>query len=537
MQSPSGNVPGQQPIVCPQCGLANPQMARFCASCGYRFALQAVGPDSQVASPIAPTPRAVPPPPPPYEPGAPSASPALQSAPPASMPPPPPPLQSRFTTSVPPLSALPVERRIARAQIGQVDPASTQLFPASWLELWWVRIPAFLRHYSLLLSKTWQDGLYLTIQPPIAVALPPIAFLLGLTEGISHWNFLIGDSIIGGAKPVTFTELLVFMIFTAAFGALSANAGLLIVLGYAAGDFLIAGPQLSVYTDNVFGSFFTSLIYLRIPMLVSYILLFLLAVTPTLATRSVLRGLHSRLKPRGRVSVILQICVRAITQGAFVYLWTLSAPIMIRVLWSWVNSSPPLSAAYFLQELGGLVTGAAIMAALVRGMLTPVAYRDKAVIQRTKRLAAHSQAADRQQAFTRRIPVSIYLALGAAVSTLLISGIIGNFLEGLVVFGFITTLLILRRRVLPRLALWQVYVKQLNSIPLLLRLGLGAIIIYYLTHWILDNTFYLPVLINTPSGSFQWLLVSLCSSLLIMTLLLPGAANSSGPTRTVASSG
>src|SRR5437588_173912 len=120
-------------------------------------------------------------------------------------------------------------------------PSTIQPFDR-FLETWWVAVTGRLRQYSVYLSETWADGVYLTAWPKVA-ALAPLALLfIGLVEGIFHWSLLINDTIASpGEISLTFTQLLPLMVLVAAVSALSANFGLVLVLGYALGDFLIAG--------------------------------------------------------------------------------------------------------------------------------------------------------------------------------------------------------------------------------------------------------------------------------------------------------
>src|SRR5438067_412473 len=114
-------------------------------------------------------------------------------------------------------------------------PSSTAQPFDKFLERWWVAVPGRLRRYSVYLSETWADGIYLTAWPMVAAMAPLVLLLFGLLEGASHWSLLISFP---GEVPITFTQLLLLMVLTAAVSALSANLGLALVLGYALGDFL-----------------------------------------------------------------------------------------------------------------------------------------------------------------------------------------------------------------------------------------------------------------------------------------------------------
>src|SRR5437588_3875172 len=162
------------------------------------------------------------------------------------------------------------------------SPLGSNARTALFIDRWWVDIPGVLRRYSLLVSETWSDGIYLTAWPLPSVLAPLLVLLIGLIEGATHWSFLINDTVSFGQPAIAFTELLPLMIFTAAMGAISANLGLMLVLGYALGDLLIFG-SISANTAalNLPDNPLLAFIYLRVPQLVSYGLFFLLAVMPT----------------------------------------------------------------------------------------------------------------------------------------------------------------------------------------------------------------------------------------------------------------
>jgi hypothetical protein len=82
---------------------------------------------------------------------------------------------------------------------------------------------------------------------------------LGLIAGASHWSLWTIDAT-GSNSPhaIAFTQMLPLLVIAVAVGSVSANAGTMLVLGYAFGDFLIAGPQLQVRTSAPLAQFFSS---------------------------------------------------------------------------------------------------------------------------------------------------------------------------------------------------------------------------------------------------------------------------------------
>ncbi len=74
---------------------------------------------------------------------------------------------------------------------------------------------------------------------------------------------------------------------------------------------------------------------------------------------------------------------------------------------------------------------------------------------------------------------------------------------------------------LPHLAFWSAWTNFITRIPLLVRLVIGAVVSYILGHLLLSVIPDLPTLSNTNSGTFLWLLVGICLSLLVFIILVP----------------
>jgi hypothetical protein len=96
-------------------------------------------------------------------------------------------------------------------------PSSPNRQMDKFLERWWVAIPGQLRRYSVYLSETWADGIYLTAWPSVAALAPLLLLLFGFLEGATHWSLMINDPTFApGEVPLTFTQLLPLMVLTAA---------------------------------------------------------------------------------------------------------------------------------------------------------------------------------------------------------------------------------------------------------------------------------------------------------------------------------
>lgn len=120
-------------------------------------------------------------------------------------------------------------------------------FLSRFVHFWWFHLPAKIGPSSKVVSAALADGSYLAAWPRIGTALVVASFAIGLIEGIGHWAIfgLNGYGIDPGFHAASFAEMLPLMIVAVLVGSLSANLGLTLVLGFALGDFFIAGAPYS----------------------------------------------------------------------------------------------------------------------------------------------------------------------------------------------------------------------------------------------------------------------------------------------------
>ncbi len=434
----------------------------------------------------------------------------------------------------------------------------------------WVARPAALYRYSRALGVAWADGFFLTAWPRVAQIVMLIAFLIGLGAGATHWTpaafGVISETGIyagpfpAGAYVTVFAQSIPFLVVAAFLGAISARAGLLLTLGYALGDYLIAGPQFGVpaagYPVTMFGfsnPYLSAFCYVRLPQLLMYALLLLLAVMPTLATASLVQGLRplgrylgnaKRLAgryvevdvrvavgmPMGKVAAAIlavgRIALLCAVQWWLVYTWTLAAAMIFRIPWLWAGQPPPIPVFVFLAVIGSWVTNAAIAGILLRGILVLLANRNPAVRTRAGRLLLAQAAVDRRRAGSR-LPTWASsalrsVALGAFIA-LILSGYDSDPVVGMRIFAFAAGMLVLRSSLLPLLPPWRLWVGVVNKVPAIARLAPCAVVLPPLTMWYFLYAPGASVQANAATGSFGAQIVAMGLGLILLVVLLPGA--------------
>ncbi len=398
---------------------------------------------------------------------------------------------------------------------------------------WWIRIPAKLRRYWTFISTAWSDGIYLTAWPGLATLLPIAFFFIGLLEGATHWNPLrIGSAALSANPPVTFVQMLPLLVLAAAAGSLSANLGLMIVLGYALGDFVLAGPAFALGNAD----FVARIFRLRAPQLISYLFFFLVAVQPILTAQfltSTWKWLARRTSPPFRILTVLLV---AAIQGALIYGWTLAAPMVIRILWNWAARIPPMTVAGFANAAGLWLPATAVAAVISRGVLTAWALGRNSAREAMGRLIVALRQADQHPAISRRLPVWVRVLAAAGAATLLISGFLSTLWLGAVMFGIIALIFLARLIALPSLELWRRWARLAQRLPLLFRWITAASGTYGLTRAVLAAPGQATRFNGIP-GAFQAELISICLSLVLFLVLVPGDPANSARHQPMSSAG
>lgn len=387
----------------------------------------------------------------------------------------------------------------------------------SFVRRWWVGIPAVLRRYSALLAVAWSDGRYIVAWPRLAQFLPLLALAFGLFEGATHWapapTNSWGFNLIE-TRATTFAQIAPLLCVSVVLGALSANLGLTLVLGYAVGDILIGGLLLQ-------HSFFDG--PMRVAQLISYLLFYALAVQPTLISRALAANPAKMFRRFGFLADLVELVITVLVQGGMVYTWTLSAQMAIRPLWSWAHNSPPIIFQQYQNATVPWLPLLACAAAALRCILVLPTRKNAAVRELVSQSELAFREADQHPAFSRRLPLEARLALIALAITLLAAGYFSSLLLAVIVFLIITAILMVRARVLPQIPIWQRWGETAQKIPLVLRWVSIVPISIAITQTILA----LPgqaVLVNSIPGSFGAEIISLILGLTAALALFPESA-------------
>jgi hypothetical protein len=398
---------------------------------------------------------------------------------------------------------------IIRHDAGSVSPA----------ELWWVAIPGKLHRYWRLASAVWSDGIYLTAWPRISLIGPLVALLLGIFEGATHWSpvVLASTRISTEITAVSFMQMVPLLAVAVFVTTLSSNLGLMLVTGFAMGEYLLAGPFLELSRWTPLRGF----VLLRLPMLYSYIIFLALAFTPVLAF-GLVRVSFRRLPVRGGW-VAVRIILAAAIQALLVFVWLLIVPATVRVVWAWAGPPPPIAVSDYRNMLSPWLPAIAAVAMLVRAALVRLARNNPSRSQSLAALLRPLVAAGRDPAWTGRMPNWLRSLMVAVLLSLLLLGFIGSWGRAALVLLSLSGLCLLRDCVLPRVSPWMAWSRAISRVPLVVRILVTAAITYWLTSLLLGMPGW-RLRENAIPGDFRVILACIGLGFLTLLALVPDVA-------------
>lgn len=370
---------------------------------------------------------------------------------------------------------------------------------------WWVALPRLAGRFSRGVAFSLADGHYLAAWPRAAVLVPGLGALVGLVLGALSLGY-----------DTMYTESLVILMGAAALGFVSAGAGIAFVAGFAVGDFLIANFGLApplmahgLFSDGLPGH----LLYVRVPLLIGYAVLAVLAVALPRLSRTLLADLPKARALGPEVAFAIAVVLTAVIGAVLCTLWTQTAAVLIRPVFTWSGGVPTAEAVAPLQVHGTWVAGTAVVATLVRSILLWLVERDQERRGRVRAVeAALAAEGGPSEPLLERPPVTVRAVAAAAATTLLLSGMLSPWWLAAPVFASLLAAgLVRHQRGGPRLQRWRALVAR---VPLLARLAIGFVLVQTLGALVERITF--------DADSFLPVALFVTAAVLVFTALLPG---------------
>lgn len=326
---------------------------------------------------------------------------------------------------------------------------------------WWVKAPLASRRLSRGLAATLLDGIYLIAWPPVAALATPLVVAAGFVLGLHPGPDFTSTS------PEAFSQFLPVLILAVVFGALSGHLGAGFLTGYVVGDFFLATTGWDI-------------LGVRLPLLITYALLALPAIFFPLLTKTLVVRLT--ILPRvGRwvgswASVVGGGVVAAALSWVLVYVWTDTASVLVRPLFTWQGASIPPEAILGLQSNSILLATLAAAASAVRiglqAMTTYSPTHSRALDNAQEQLTAASTVTP----LVDRVPLLLRVTAKAAAITLVLAGLYSFWLEG-VALGILILLVTAARQGLISIPLDR-WPNLIEKVPLLVRMGVGLLVVF-----------------------------------------------------------
>jgi hypothetical protein len=352
------------------------------------------------------------------------------------------------------------------------------------------------------------DGHYLNASPLVGTLLPVAVLLAGLIVGAT-----------GAGYETVFTESLPLLIAIAALGSVSAGLGAMFVVAFAIGDFFIAHtvwqPFYGVFAHGFLDhGFLAGLVRIRLPLLIGYAVLGSLAAAVPTVARMILADIPKlRRLPRQMAFVVAGV-LNLLTAAAFTALWVNATPILIRPLFTWdpFLASPTVAAIQPLQLEGGWIVRAAAAAVLLRIVVLWWVYSRPRLARRVIEIERDLIRDPLPQPLLDRLPRWLRALFGAALTTVLLAGLLDTWWIALVMFGTMSIVRSLRSGLIPiRATAWR---RLMSRVPALIRLaavmGLSAVMGSVLIEMQLER------------GSFVGLALFLLVPIALLYVLMPG---------------
>jgi hypothetical protein len=379
-----------------------------------------------------------------------------------------------------------------------------------FVDLWWIQIPGKLRSYSHTLWAVWSDGIYLTAWPRVAITLVFLVFLFGLVEGGTHWSFvgLNGYGLVGHFHAVSFAEMFPLLVVAVLLGSLSTNLGLMLVIGFALGDFFWSGVPYWPWGRDLL---LPRASYFRISQIAAYLVFFFLAAWPMIGTKFLVAAAHRRF----RESEVWKTVLMVIVQALFIYEWTYFAPMGVKWQWGCCNLDSQLDVRYFHATTAPWLVAAAVIGVVARRLLILAA--DKKHPEVTSRLY---EVCDPAWALNPRIPRWLNAIIRAAIMSLLLLGFAGSLAWAAATFAILAGILLVRLYVLPFLSLWKAWRTRAAAYPAVVRLTVATIATYFICRLILTVPRFAASQGHTM-GDFGPELGAILAGFVVLLVLLP----------------
>ncbi len=382
-------------------------------------------------------------------------------------------------------------------------------------EALWVTGPLRVQRRFLSTRGVAGDGHHLALLPPLAVVAPVV---------VAVGYFLAGAFGLGFTE--VFSESLLLMGALIALGAFSGQLGLIGLVAFAVGDFLI-GHRIWTVEVGVDSSLLEQVIRARVPLIISYLLLAVAVIVIPRLGKNIALGIGQWKRVPTDLAWLVTTPVVIIVSWLGLRTWAAMAPTLMRPYFVWRGGAPTVEAIQVFQAETSKLVAAGVAATVARQILNAVFIYLPSMKARLAALEgrAHQRLVARADGAPPPITQSAAARLVSdLVSALTASLVMAGILETrtLWVTTFITFLVVrLLRTGTIRFGLLERWKSTAARIPVVVRLG---------CMW-LGAALYRTLLTNEAIGSYTAMSFVVIGGVVLAFFIFPGQPSESAEPR------
>jgi hypothetical protein len=371
--------------------------------------------------------------------------------------------------------------------------APKRSFDEALEELWSVRLPAWLDHWSPQVADALADGSWTAAVRGVAAYAPIAAFGIGLLSRL-----------IFPGLDIVYTESLLFMLVVIALSILSGTMGVGLLAGYIIQDLVLGNrvPTFAASPPGVLGG-----------KMITWFLLALPAIVLPLLARQLTGAVQLRQLADPKLRTAGYVVLNAVVIGALIYLWTQSLLVLVRPLFSLVGAELPVQVVLPVQSQAFWLVLVAMLAAAIRetAIHLYVARSPRpAVVANLQRWRLTGE----KQGIIDRMPEMVRVVIATTVLTIILTGTYESWFDVLIsalIIGLVGAWRANLIRMIPIPAKWALMIRRY---PPLLRL-LAAVMIGYVLSAIIVAGLWGPL------GGLRLLMIGSLLTLIVFNLVFP----------------
>jgi hypothetical protein len=250
-------------------------------------------------------------------------------------------------------------------------------------------------------------------------------------------------------------------------------------------------------------------------MMITYALFAMLAVGVPIAAKTFAAEFRLSAQTPRALRAFVGLSALVIISGLLVWVWTQTAPLLVRPVFVWADFRPTVEAMFTTQEQGGAIVAVAVVATIVRAVLQallagPIGTASAAEDRMTQ-LENRFRTDKPVVPLLSRMPLILRLLVRAAILTAVLAGLYAAVWQAALTFVVLALAQVITSPLLP-LNLGA-YARVMNKVPRIIRLLIVMVPVYFL------GAIVLPMFLDQESF-LPFLLLALVSAVL-MTLLSP----------------